>query len=317
MPEMFTDAQSAFGFVRSETQNIEAEVYRIRYPEFEYASFVPVVTEGNRWASGTTFYTMDTVGKTEWLGNEANDVPYTDLLRDTGSHSFYIRGGAYRWNIVELNRAAMVGISLGPEKAAGTRQVMERFLFDLAVTGNDEKDLLGFINQSAVTAGDVAANGTGSVTWWADKTTAQIAADIAIGFEAIRAATGDVYLPDTLALPSAVYASLITRTFSSADDGTLSILDYLIRNFSAAYNINFQIKALRQLATADPGGGGRAVLYRRTRDVLRFHLPGPFMFLPIHQKTSFEFEQVGLVSTGGVEVRTPKAMLYMDGILNS
>lgn len=315
MPEMFTDAQSAFGFVRSETQNIETEIYKIKYPAFNYADFIPVVTEGSPWASGTTFYTMDTVGKTEWLGNEANDIPYTDLLRDQGSHAYYARGGAYRWSLMELNRAAMLGISLGTEKAAGTRSVMERFLFDLAISGDTEKDMKGFINYTGITAGDVLANGSGTLnTDWSGKTADQIIADIRIGFDAIRAATGEVELPDTLAVPSATYSMLATKRISSGGDGTMTVLDYISTVFGKAYNTPFTIRPLRQLAGADAGGDGRAVLYKNARDVLRFHLPRPFQFQPIFQKNSLEWEQVGFAVTGGTEIRLPKAMIYMDGI---
>lgn len=315
MPDIFRDAQSAFGFVRSETQNIEAEVYKIKYPAFEYGSYIPVVTEGSPWASGTTFYTMDTVGKTEWLGNEANDVPYTDLLRGTGSAPYYARGGAYRWSLMELNRAAMLGISLGTEKASGTRMVMERFLFDLAMTGDSEKSMKGMINNASVTAGDVAANGTDTLnTAWSGKTADQIIADIRIGFDAIRTATRETYLPDTLALPPNTYSLLATKRLSSGGDGTMSVLDYISTVFGKAYNTPFTIRSLRQLTGADAGGDGRGVLYQRTREVLRFHLPRPFEFQPIFQKNSLEWEQVGFAVTGGTEVRIPAAMLYLDGI---
>lgn len=315
MHGIFQDAQSAFGFVRSETQNIESEVYRIKYPAFNYADFVPVVTEGSPWASGTTFYTLDTVGKTEWLGNDANDIPYTDLLRDTGSHPYYARGGAYRWTLMEINRAAMLNISLGTEKASGTRQIMERFLFDLAITGDDEKDWKGLINYGGVTAGDVLGNGTDSLnTAWSGKTPDQIIADIRIGFDLIRTQTRETFLPDTLALPSATYSVLATKRISAGGDGTMSVLDYINAVFGKAYRTPFMIEPLRQLAGADPGGDGRAVLYKKSREVLRFHLPRPFQFQPVFQKDSLQWEQVGFAVTGGTEIRVPKAVLYMDGI---
>lgn len=315
MPELFTDAQSAAGFVVSQTQNIETEVYKIKYPAFNYADFVPVVTEGSPWASGTTFYTMDIVGKTEWLGNEANDIPYTDLLRDTGSAPYYARGGAYRWSLMELNRAAMLGISLGTEKASGTRSVMERFLFDLAITGDTEKSMKGLINYTGVTAGDVAANGSDSLnTAWSGKDADEIIADIRIGFDAIRTATGQVFTPDTLAVPPNLYSLLATRRISSGGDGVMSILDYISTVFGKAYKTPFTVESLRQLTGADPGGDGRALLYAKTREVVRFHLPRPFQFQPVFQKNSLEWEQVGFAVTGGTEVRVPKAMIYMDGV---
>lgn len=59
---VFHDAQSALPFVLAQGRNIETQIYAQRYPSFEYASVLPVVTEGNAWAIGTQFMTMDMAG---------------------------------------------------------------------------------------------------------------------------------------------------------------------------------------------------------------------------------------------------------------
>lgn len=316
MTDIFRDAQAAFGFVVSQTQNIEAEVYRIRYPMFNYASLISVITEGFPWATGTTFYTMDTVGKTEWLGNEANDVPYTDIIRGNGEASFHMRGGAYRWSLPELNMAAKMGIALTSEKAEGVRKIMERFLFDLALVGDVVKGLKGLINYTGVTAADVPADGASSATWWSAKTPDQILRDINKGIQDVRVATGTVITPNTLLVPDAVFADLATRRISSAGDGSMTVLDFLREKntYTAMTRLPLNIQPLLELGTADPGGDGRAVLYENSRDVARFHLPLPFQFLPVFQKNSMQWEQVGIVRTGGTEIRLPKGMIYMDGV---
>lgn len=316
MRQPFTDAQSALGFVISQTQNIETEVYKIRYPEFNYADLIPVITQGAAWASGTTFFTQDIVGKTEWLGDEANDAPYTDLIRDTGAAPYYTRGGGYRWSIPELNTAALLGLNLASDKAAGVRFNVERFLYDLAIAGDTEKTMKGLINWTGVTAGDVPADGSGSVTWWANKTVDQVIRDIVVGIEAIRTATNTVFTPDSLAVPTPVYSDLWTRRMG-AGDGTLTLMAYIQDVLGKAYRRPFVITPLLELNAADPGADGRAVLYRRDKDVVRFHLPLPFQFLPMFQRNSFMWEQIGIVRTGGTEVRIPKAIIYLDGVWNA
>lgn len=319
MPKIFEDAQSAMGFVVSQTVNIEQEVYRIKYPDFDYGALVPVVTEGNQWASGTLFYTMDTVGKTEWLADQSSDVPHTDLLRGSGSHTFYMRGGAYRWTLPEINQASMQGIALSAEKASGTRRAMEQFLYGLAMSGDDEKSMKGLINQTGVTAAVVPANGTGTVTWWANKSVDNILKDVNDYINTVWAATNYIELPDTMLLPPTVFADIATRRISSGGDGAMTILDYLRQKnvYTAITGRPFTIRPLRDLDTASAGGNGRGIIYRNAREVIRFHMPMMFMFLPVFQKNSLTWEQVGIVRTGGVEVRLPKAMIYMDGILDS
>lgn len=46
MPQVFEDAQSAFPFVLAQGRNIETRIYTRRYPAFNYAASIPVVTEG-------------------------------------------------------------------------------------------------------------------------------------------------------------------------------------------------------------------------------------------------------------------------------
>lgn len=316
MPKEFKDAQAAQGFVISQTQNIEREVYRMRYPEFNYASLLSVVTEGSAWATGTTFFTLDTVGTTEWIGNEANDAPYTDLVRGTGEHAFHTRAGAYRWSLPELNLANLLGLSLPSEKAEGVRKIMERFLFDLAVVGNAEKNMKGLINQTGVPAGDVPADGAGGATWWASKTPDQILRDINNGIMSVRAATNTTITPNRMLVPEAVFADIATRRISAGGDGTMTVLDFLMTKnaYTAMTGLPFTVRPLLELNAADPGGDGRAVIYENSRDVARFHLPLPFMFLPMFQKNSMQWEQVGIARTGGTEVRIPKGMVYLDGV---
>lgn len=319
MEPLFADAQAAYGWVVSQTQNIETEVYKKKYPEANYSEVVPTVTEGNPWASGTTFYTSDITGKFEWLGNDANDLPYAELLRDTGSRPYYPGGNGYKWTMFEINRAAMLpgGGQLTSDKAEAARAIAERRLFDIAITGDTEKNWDGLINYTGISASDVPADGTGNVTWWANKTPDQIIRDINAYFTLIATQTLWIELPDRLALPPEVIADIGTRRISSGGDGGMTILDYIETTFRRAWKVDFRIVPLRQLTTADPGGDGRGVLYKFSKQVVRFHLPRPYMFEPVFQKDTFTFEQLGFAITGGTEVRLPKAITYMDGIYNA
>lgn len=318
MDPIFQDAQSAMGWVVSQTMNIETEVYKIKYPESNYADVLPVVTEGNPWASGTLFYSQDIVGKTEWLGNDASDLPYAELLRDTGSRSFFVRGNGYKWTLPEINRARLLpnGGALTTDKASAARMVAERAIYNIGVGGDTEKGWDGIVNYTGITAGDVPANGTGTVTWWANKSADQIVADIVAGFNAIGNATLWTETPDRLAVPPEVLGDLATRRLGN-DSSTMTVIQFIETVISRAYNVNFRVVTMRQLRTADPGGDGRAILYKFDRRVVRLHLPMPYQFLNVFQKDSITFEQVGIFITGGTEIRTPKAMIYLDGIFNA
>jgi hypothetical protein len=118
MPTPFQDAQSAIGFVNEQLRNIETDVYSARYPNFDISQHVDVVTQGSRWATGTTFFSMDGAGESKWIGGKASDFPFVSLDRSRFTRDFYMRGTGYEWDLVEVNRALMLGIPLGDEKAA-------------------------------------------------------------------------------------------------------------------------------------------------------------------------------------------------------
>jgi hypothetical protein len=56
------------------------------------------------------------------------------------------------------------------------------------------------------------------------------------------------------------------------------------------------------------------VVYRKDQDVLRFHLPMPRRVLQPRQKSLMGYEQGAIARTGGIEIRLPGAMAYIDEI---
>lgn len=325
--QVFRDAQQALGFVTPQFYNVEQQVYETKYPSFDYPSLVPVVTEGNEWARGTTFYSSDIAGKAEFLNGQGFDMPYADVSRTQYTKGFELAGIGFEWNLEEINLAKMEGRPLSDEKARSARRIAEQFLWNIAMTGKadgsvSEKGWTGLINDGSAAAADVAANGTGSTTWWLasgvlNKTADQILADINAGITGIHTGTGETEFADTVLMPTAIYQALASAPRSSTSDTT--ILDYLKAHnaYTAETGKPLLVRALRVLATADPGGDGRVVVYRRDPEALRFHLPMPHRFLPPFQKGSMTYEVAGIMRTGGLEVRLPKTISYLDGVIDS
>ena len=319
MPEYFRDAQSAAGFVTPQFYNIERTIYEVKYPSFDYASLVPTITEGNEWARGTLFYSMDSAGQAEWIAGGGFDMPYADVQKSQFTQGFHMAGIGYEWNLEEVNVAASEGINMGDAKARAARRIAQQKLWTIAMTGDPQKNMTGLINSDSlgVPAADVEANGSGSVTFWASKTPDQILADINAGLTGIYTATSETELADTVLLPTAIYQDLASRPRSSTGDTT--ILSYLLANnvYTAETGRPLMVRGLRVLDDADPGGDGRMVVFRRDPEVLRFHLPMPHRFLPPWQKSSMTWEVAGIMRTGGLEIRLPKAISYLDGIVDT
>lgn len=312
---IFQDAQSALPFVLAQGRNIEAQVYATRYPSFEYASVLPVVTEGNAWAIGTQFMTMDMAGEAKFLSGAAADMPFNQVTRGTASHDFAMIGSGWEWNLEEINQASLYGVNLNADKAVSATRSIERLLYDIAMKGSTEKGWSGFVNQGNVTTTNAPGTGTGSSTYFKDKTPAQVLADLNGLLSGIARSTNEIEFANTIALPPEVF-DLLASTYVGEEASAPTILARFQSNnvYTAATGQPIQIKRVRDLSTAASDGSGRVVAYRNERDVLRFHLPMPRMVLPVRQKSIMGFETGIIARTGGVEVRLPGAMAYLDKV---
>jgi hypothetical protein len=316
----FADAQAAFPFVLAQGRNVEARIYQRRYPTFNYAAHVPVVTEGNEWAIGTTFFSVDVTGEAKFLSGAGTDMPFNSATRDQASHDFAMIGSGWEWNLEEVNQGALYGIPLNETKAMAASQSIERLLNTIAMVGSTEKNWKGLVNQSIVQRADAAGTGGengggGTSTFWKHKTNDEILEDINAVLSTVSTESEEVEYADTLRLPPEAFRLLTTRRLG-VGDGTLTLMAYVRLNnvYTATTGQPLDIQPLRELATASNDGGGRMIAYRRDPEAIRFHLPMPRRVLQPRQKSIMGFETGIIARTGGTEVRLPGAMAYLDEI---
>lgn len=318
-PINFSDAQQSLGFLVPQLLRINAEIDYQVYPEFDYASFIPVDTDGGMWSAGSVFYTGDIAGRAEWLAGRANDMPYADISTTQLLQSNHLAGIGYEWNRQELERAAQMGRNLGNEKARAARVVAESRIYALAFRGDSTKTgqtniTTGIVNNASVPAANVAADGTGSSRLWSAKTPSLILRDINEALNAPFNATLETIRANTLLLPTTRLQYIAGITIGTASDST--ILDFIKRNNSYTLETGqpLVIRGSRELETAGASSTARMVAYSRTPDVVKLYLPGPHEFLQPFQKSALVWEVPGLFNYGGVEFRRPKGAAYRDGI---
>lgn len=307
----FADAQAAYPFVIAQGRNIETRIYQKRYPTYNYAAVVPVVTEGNAWAIGTTFFTVDTAGEAKFLSGAGTDMPFNSATKDQASHDFAMIGSGWEWNLEEVNQAALYNINLNATKAMSAADKVERLLNSIAFLGSTEKNWTGFANSADVPRADVDTPGT----FWPAKTVDQILLNVNEVISRVRTQTNEVEYADTLALPPDAFRVIATRRLG-AGDGMMTVLAYIQTNnvYTAETGQPLTIIPVRELATASQDGGGRMVAYRRDPEVVRFHLPMPRTVLQPRQKSIMGFETGIIARTGGTEWRLPKAAAYADEV---
>lgn len=312
--------QVALSFLTNQAYAINAQVYETKFPDLDFARLVYVDTSLPEFSPGVITFISSMVGKAQWTSGGAKDIARADVTRDKTQVSVHMAAVGYGYDVEEIGQAQLLGMNLTTDKAMAARRAYQEFMWNVTIGGDTTKGLLGLTNQSTVTAGAVAANGTGSPnTQWFDaggnltKTPAQIVADINMGLTGIFTATYTVEMADTVLLPYTTIALLSSTPMSSTNSET--ILSFILRTniYTQMTGQPLTIRGELGLDTAGSGGTRLMVIYKNAQDVVKLHLPMPHRFLPVYQDGPMSYEVPGIFRTGGVEVLRPGAFRYLYG----
>lgn len=305
--------QSGLNFLVSQLTIIEPGVYRTQYPEFQYANLLPVDTTGNEWAKSITFFSLDTVGRAQWFHASANDIPVADVTRAKFEQGIEMAGIGYRYNLEELAQAMAANFALTPERALAARRAYEEFAEEVGMRGDLDKGWEGITNRTDVTAVDAPATGTGSSRYWADKDASLILSDINSAIGGIWITSNTIEMADTILLP---LQSLLDISQKQVPNLPMTVYDWIQRYnvFTLQTRQPLTIMGVRGLEAAGSGGTGRMVAYRKDPSVLKMHIPMPHRFFPVWQEGPLVFKVPGIFRLGGLEIRRPGAVRYLDKI---
>lgn len=309
------DAQQALGFAVSQTSYIEQQVYQTQYPDIQYPALIPTDTSANEWAKSVTYYSSDKVGQAGWFHHYAKDLHIADVNRTKNEVGIEMADIGYRWTLEELGQAMMVpNTNLAPDRAQAADRAYMEFMDDIALRGKAEKSMNGILDYPGITV--VLAGVEATHTVWNLKSVDGIIDDVNNAITGVYTESLTVEMADTILLPIACLTILSTKRIPNT---TASGLEYL-RTHNVYTQITGQpltIRGVRGLETAGQNGSGRMIAYRRDPGVLKMHIPMPHRFLPVWQTGPLVFDVPGIFRVAGLEIRRPKAVRYVDGILTT
>lgn len=312
------DAQVALTFLANQAEYIETEVEKIDYPEVQYPDLIPVDFSAPEWTKTVTYYSQDSIGKADWFAANARDVPRADVSRAKHETGVEMAAIGYGYNIEEISQAQTAGIALTTEKAEAAKMAYETFVDDVALLGDSDKNFFGLIDYPGVTAVLAAAtgdqNGAVNSTLWVNKTPDQIALDINTALTAIYVNTKQMGMPNVILLPVEAYSYVVTTRFDP--NAQMTILDWILKTniYTATTRQPLEIRAVRGLESAGAGGTGRMIIYRRDPKVLKMHIPMRHRFIDPMRTGPLIYEVPGIFRLGGVDVKRPAYIRYVDGI---
>ena len=306
---MFTKdaAQAAFSFVQRQKTHIESGVNATVYPEIQYPSLIPVDTSAHPFAKSVTYYSSDKFGRANWINGNSDDIPLAGTELAQHETMVHMAGVGYAYGYEEINQAQLFGVNLKADDAAAARRAYEEMVDRVALLGDTAKGFEGLINNSTVSA-EAAVTGT-----WGTATEDQILDDVNAAILGVSVDTNYTSMANTLLMP---YSKMNQLSTTRLGDTSMSLMAFLKKNntYTAMSGQQLSIRAIRGLDTAGAGSTARMVAYRRDPQVLKLHIPMPHRFLPVHQDGPLNFVVPGVFRLGGLDIRRPAEVRYVDGI---
>lgn len=321
------DAAAFLGYAERSTATLNARVYNIEYPEMNLSQLVPINTSFPEWASLQVTGIADHTGRAAWQSTFGKDIPLADVTLRFIEGGFAEYGVGYQWNIGELGASQLNNFPLTARRAEAARFAADLFVFETALIGDVTKGWGGLINHPDAFTVPAAANGTAApTTAWVlndgtgNKTPEEIVADVnAVLMGPQNGSLGVIanVLADTLLLPPMAFGYIAVTPFGITAPGK-SILQVILETnvYTTRTGQSLTIRELPALstqATVGVAGGGRAVAYRNSENVLELPVPMPYRFFPVYQDGPLNYTVPGLGRIGALDLKRP-ALRYLDGI---
>lgn len=305
--DRWDDADTIF-FAR-ELEQVKAKAYEKRYQELEGRNIVPPVFDYDPAVETITYESYESIGVAALIENYATDFRRVDTKSKQESHKVKSFGDSVGWTFQDIRRARMAGKPLEARKVNAARRAILLVDDKVIAFGDTALNFTGVLNHPNVpiiSAIDIDPTGA-VVTAWALKTGAQLLADLMLGQSTVHTQSSGVEQPDTLVLPPSCYALAAMLTIGQTDT---TILEHFLKNQKFIRNVISWFP----LETAGAGGTKRALFYKRDPDYLEHPIPQDFETPVPPQWKGGELETLFHARFGGVIIRFPLAMLYMDGL---
>lgn len=304
------DAGETLAFSR-ELEAVLAKTYDIKFPEVKWRQLLPMMSGGPGPGHDAYTYTqINEFGEAEIVHDFADNFPSVELEGKQFTSQINSIGNSFSYSLQDLRQSALTGRPLDSLKAAAARRVMERKVDALAATGNTLLGTKGLTNATGIQAVTITTKTTAN-DWiganaGAGAKGSEILADCVKLIQAVQETTKGVHEADTLVLDTKGYSLVTTTRYNDYDSSVVA--DVLLKQIPSLKSI----ERWSRLDTAGASSKARIMAYARNPEVLEVVVPQDFeMFAP--QARNMAFVVPCHMRFGGVNIRYPKAIAYMDG----
>ena len=94
-------------FLARELETILSRTFEVEYADIKYSSIIPISTEVGNGSDSYTYRVFDKQGSMKIIGDRAQDLPRSDVLRKEVTHPVRSIGGSFAYTVQETRAAAM------------------------------------------------------------------------------------------------------------------------------------------------------------------------------------------------------------------
>lgn len=306
------DANEAVLFGR-QLEHIISQTYDVKYVENKGRTLVPVNTSVNNGMNIVTYRQFDESGSAKFVDSFAKDFPRSSISGKEFSMGFASIGASYGYSLQDWRAAKATGLPLDAMVAKAARNSIERKIESIIAVGDANHNMTGLLNAPSVPVKTVTSTTGMSGKVWLPTgggTTAaplDIFTDLAFMFKLIYDTTLTVHEADTVVFPTKIFSYLKSTLFQPTYN-TKTVLEALLEANPWIKHVDVWV----QCSTAGADSKGRIVVYKRDPEILEFFISQDFESMP-PEMHGMEFSVNCHARVGGVQVRYPLAMAYLDG----
>ena len=291
-------------FLARELETILSRTFEVDYADIKYSALIPISSEIGNGSDSYTYRVFDKQGSMKIIGDRAQDLPRSDVLRKEVTHPIRSIGGSFAYTVQETRAAAMVpGMNLEQRRANAVRRAYEEKVQEIAFFGDTPSGMKGFFNNDQV---DKIVPDK-----WFDTsgvTTDEMLALLNEGPTRLVQGSNMKEMPNTMLVPYSVYRIISTTPRSTTSDTT--VMEFFLRT-------NPMISAIEPINELEAAKSGsklskdRIMVYNRNPDKLQLHIPQPLEFFP-PERRGLEYSVAAHARIGGLALYYPKSVLVVE-----
>ena len=295
-------------------EDMRSKTFEAEYPELKARQVLDVDHDIDPGAETFSYVEEDWAGDVKIIADNgyADDFPSVEVKGQKKTHFIVSIGNHYNYTLQDIRRAAFSGRPLDAKKAIAQRRRFEMGQDRIAALGSgDERIPFGLLNRTVgTTAGTIRGTAVTSASF-ADGTADAIAmvSDLNKAVAAMVTDSEEIYEPNTLVLPTAVYLRLHHTTTT---DGTA---ESAAARFLKTNGMVSKIMPWNLLKGVDGAGANqsRGLLMSAQPDVASLVIPQEFeVFAP--QQNNLAWKVLAHGRTAGTVIYRPLGLRYLTGI---